>query len=94
MRTRFPTYLSTGAIRIAAATGEQDHAGIAMTVAVALGGLDQTFDLGDGQVFTGVEFRVRTTPRRNQSIVPRNRQPLRLRSGLVRQAGIERRPGL
>jgi hypothetical protein len=25
--------------------------GIAVTVAVALGGLDQTFDLGDGQVF-------------------------------------------
>jgi hypothetical protein len=27
--------------------GDQDHGGVAVTVPVALGGLDQTFDLGD-----------------------------------------------
>jgi hypothetical protein len=42
--------------------GDQDHGRVAVTVAVALGGLDQTSDLGDGQVFSGAELVVRTLP--------------------------------
>jgi hypothetical protein len=34
--------------------GQQDHRGVAVTVAVALGGLNQSFDFGRSEVFAGL----------------------------------------
>jgi hypothetical protein len=38
---------------------QQDHGGVAVTVAVALGGFDQSIDFGGGEVFAGAKFSVR-----------------------------------
>jgi hypothetical protein len=50
-----------------------------MTVTVALGGLDQAFDLDDRQVFSGAKFGVRTPPRRNCSFYFSWRDQLEMR---------------
>jgi hypothetical protein len=45
--------------------GHQDHRGVAVTVAIALGGFDKSFDFGRGKVFTGAKFGVRPPQRAN-----------------------------
>jgi hypothetical protein len=40
--------------RICGGEGQQDHRGVAVTVAVALGGLNQSFDFGRSEVFAGL----------------------------------------
>jgi hypothetical protein len=41
---------------------EQDHRGVAVTMAVAFGGFDQSFDFGRGEVFARPEFGRRNGP--------------------------------
>jgi hypothetical protein len=43
--------------------GQQDHRGVAVTVAVALGGFDKRLDFGRGKVFALAQFGVRPTQR-------------------------------
>jgi hypothetical protein len=47
--------------------GNQDHGGIAVPVPVRLGGLDQGFDLTEGQVLSGAKLGVPTPARRHCS---------------------------
>jgi hypothetical protein len=54
--------------------GEQDHCGIAVTVAVGLGGLDQGFDLAARQVLAGAKLDVSSTGRCRPRHLPPKRE--------------------
>ena len=44
--------------------GDQDHGGVAVAVAVGLGGLDQLLDLGLGQMLARAQLGIRLPQRR------------------------------
>src|SRR3954454_24759876 len=47
----------------AVAIAHQDHGGVTVTVAVALGGIAKLLDLGTGQILPRAQFSVRATTR-------------------------------
>jgi hypothetical protein len=49
--------------------GDQDHGGIAMTVSVGFGSIDQGVDLAGRQVLAGAKLDVRSPYRRNCSYI-------------------------